>query len=900
MSRPRPALVACLFLATMAAALPTAALPDAAPPSAPAEPFEPGGRDWMLVSEARPANERIRVLAAGAAAGAPCPTCAEPAVYETFDDVPYQLLRYVGRHVELFVPESYLAHFTTDQILGLLDAGDRTYELMRQIVRREPGGEHRLPIAFVPETACGPNAIGCGFVGHKGVEIWDGTLEEGGFSESYLAQVGGISEESIPHLILMHEMAHNFDVYSSHLHYHADSAHFWTDLLIPSTYVQGLMESEVPVGDGILDDLQWFERERAWLDETMLPYLNEPGHSWQRCVVDDDCEDTSAKRARVSLAFAVLHQAGLEALPRTMEFLDDWKRANPQAPETAEAKEELWLEALAAGARADIGGCLAAYAWHQSPSLPARLAQHGPPAPFCHDGDGDGAIGLLGDCAGADAGVGPGRPESANGVDDDCNGLVDEVVLAPASVSSSWHDPTIIPRPPVALDVDVRKGANVVGFRPASNSRLLGRLCSPRNGFQGWLGYWKPGGDADWNFHFQSGCTMKPGHFTSDRTWSVILVPGDPGPGDARLEIGFTPPWPGPWGSVGVLPVPGGFQLDATIADGSAFRQPADRVLFQVSGYGEVGSVPLAGGATATLQWPADPAAGNHFVYAQPYAGEVPAGPPLRVVFDPSLLAPCVPGPETACLLGGRFEARGTMSDFESPPNTLPVRVMDFPGGRAESAQAAFFESFQPGNFEIGVKMVDGCGLPEGSPLHSYWLFVGGLTSADSLVRVEDTATGAVFQWHNPPGNLPTTFGETAVFDCGGTPVPGACLSGDETACLLGRFLVSGTMRDFESPPNTLPVRVMGFPGSRAESDQAAFFESFQPGNFEVGVKMIDACALPPGSPGRAYWLFAGGLTSARTDLTIRQVATGQVVEWVNPSGSLPTSTGDTAAFACP
>jgi hypothetical protein len=889
---PRPWLLAVLAAAVAAAAAPAAG----------AQPPPLGERDWMLPSEVAPSGGGVRSIAAEAGVGAPCPTCPEPAVYRSFVGVDHEVVRFTGRHVELMVPAAWLDLFTSDELLTLVDVADRTYELLHQLVGREPGGaDRRLSVAYV-EPSCG---IACGLVGHKGLEIWPGDMEDGSYDPTYLDSWRQLSAASVPHDILLHEMTHNFDVYASHLHYHADSAHFWTDLVNIWGFVYGMMEGDLAVGHGTMSWKQWFERERAWVEATTLPYLNHPGRSWQSCVRDNACESVLPKRARASLALALFEQAGPLAAKRTMEFLRQWQAATPQPPATPEAREELWLEALAAGIGADIGACLDAFSWHNPPSLAPRLAQHGPPAAFCQDGDGDGTIALLGDCHDGDPAIGPGRPELPNGVDDDCNGVVDEALPASPTPSRNFNNPKQISAPPVAVDVDVAEGFGYLGFRVPSAGRLLTRACSPSGGYRGFL--WLAGSSppvARGAFVERGGCSTfyLPADSASDwrLTLEAILDFGDE-PGPVRLAIGPAAPWPGPWGGVGIVPKPGGgFELSATIADASAFRQPADRVLFQVSGYGEVGWGSLAGGATASVQWPGDPVDGKHFVYAQPYAGEVPAGPPLRAAFDPSLLAPCEPGPETACLLGGRFEVRGTMSDFESPPNTLPVRVMEFPGGRAESSQAAFFESFQPGNFEIGVKMVDGCGLPEGSPLHSYWLFVGGLTSADSLVRVEDTATGAVFEWNNPPGNLPTTFGETGVFACGGTPVPGACVAGDETACLLGRFLVSGTMKDFETPPNTLPVRVMSFPGSRAESDQAAFFESFQPGNFEVGVKMVDACALPPGSPGRAYWLFAGGLTSARTDLTIRQVATGQVVDWVNPSGSLPTSTGDTAAFACP
>jgi hypothetical protein len=78
------------------------------------------------------------------------------------------------------------------------------------------------------------------------------------------------------------------------------------------------------------------------------------------------------------------------------------------------------------------------------------------------------------------------------------------------------------------------------------------------------------------------------------------------------------------------------------------------------------------------------------------------------------------------------------------------------------------------------------------------------------------------------------------------------------------------------------------------------FFESFNAGNFEVGVKMVDACdGFPPGHPLHAYWVFYGGLTNAYTRIRVRQIATGLTDVWTSLPGSLPRSVGRTQAFPC-
>jgi hypothetical protein len=69
----------------------------------------------------------------------------------------------------------------------------------------------------------------------------------------------------------------------------------------------------------------------------------------------------------------------------------------------------------------------------------------------------------------------------------------------------------------------------------------------------------------------------------------------------------------------------------------------------------------------------------------------------------------------------------------------------------------------------------------------------------------------------------------------------------------------------------------------------------FSPGNVELVVKVLDACALD----GR-FWVFAGGLTNLRVTLTVTDTTTGAVRTYENPAGTAFKPIQDTAAFACP
>ena len=119
------------------------------------------------------------------------------------------------------------------------------------------------------------------------------------------------------------------------------------------------------------------------------------------------------------------------------------------------------------------------------------------------------------------------------------------------------------------------------------------------------------------------------------------------------------------------------------------------------------------------------------------------------------------------------------------------------------------------------------------------------------------------------------------------------CVRDADTACLLdGRFDVGVVWTTTEASGE---ARVMSFLGERAESDQSAFYWFFDPANFEMGVKMVDAC-VPPFD---AFWVFVSGLTNQGYTLEVRDSVTGAVRVYENPLGSYPQTVGDTSAFPC-
>jgi hypothetical protein len=118
-----------------------------------------------------------------------------------------------------------------------------------------------------------------------------------------------------------------------------------------------------------------------------------------------------------------------------------------------------------------------------------------------------------------------------------------------------------------------------------------------------------------------------------------------------------------------------------------------------------------------------------------------------------------------ACLLDGRFEIKVRMKNFATPPVEFIGRVQSYNGESSETDQSVSFYSFQEGNVEVFVKMVDACSNPS---FVSYWLFASGATNAETEITVRDTVTGLVRTITNPAGHLFETVANTEAFEtCG-------------------------------------------------------------------------------------------------------------------------------------
>jgi hypothetical protein len=101
---------------------------------------------------------------------------------------------------------------------------------------------------------------------------------------------------------------------------------------------------------------------------------------------------------------------------------------------------------------------------------------------------------------------------------------------------------------------------------------------------------------------------------------------------------------------------------------------------------------------------------------------------------------PCVGDATTLCLSNDRFRVQVTWKSAGSQGIANVVTTSDVSG---------LLWFFDPGNYEVIVKVLNGCGTAN----PGYWVFIAGATDVQYTVTVTDTKTGAVKVYFNPLGS---------------------------------------------------------------------------------------------------------------------------------------------------
>ncbi|HEX4962415.1 MAG TPA: alpha/beta hydrolase-fold protein [Thermoanaerobaculia bacterium] len=111
----------------------------------------------------------------------------------------------------------------------------------------------------------------------------------------------------------------------------------------------------------------------------------------------------------------------------------------------------------------------------------------------------------------------------------------------------------------------------------------------------------------------------------------------------------------------------------------------------------------------------------------------------------------CVPGETALCVSHGRFRLEVAW-DTNGSSGTGHV----VPGAAADSG---LFWFFGPDNWELLVKVIDGCALNG-----KYWVFSAATTDVHYVLTVADTATGRVVRYENPAGKAAAAITDTSAF----------------------------------------------------------------------------------------------------------------------------------------
>ncbi|MDQ2869662.1 MAG: IPT/TIG domain-containing protein, partial [Acidobacteriota bacterium] len=113
--------------------------------------------------------------------------------------------------------------------------------------------------------------------------------------------------------------------------------------------------------------------------------------------------------------------------------------------------------------------------------------------------------------------------------------------------------------------------------------------------------------------------------------------------------------------------------------------------------------------------------------------------------------SPCLPGPTTLCLNGGRFRAEVVWR--VASPNTQSGQAAAVP----LTGDTGYFWFFSSNNIELVVKVVDGRAVNG-----KFWVFYGALSNVEYEITVTDSQTGEIRVYTNPAGRLASVADTTA------------------------------------------------------------------------------------------------------------------------------------------
>ena len=515
--------------------------------------------------------------------------------YKAFDGANYQLKPYAGRFVTALLPVAPAGKepFTADLINELVDRLDILYSNYRDLMQAEPQGSGSLTVAFVSSTC----SIGCGWIGAKGIEV----LQTEENNERIISDLesGRLDD------LLNHEMAHNFDLYSAYISYLPDHAHAWTEIFeyfAPYRFARDSHDLQSA------DDLYQSPASSIW-----RPYLEQSSANWEKCVRDQLCGSMglSENRLWAMIYYRIEKIHGIDAIQRSFSFLKNHATSNA-VPKSAQEKEDLRLLSLAVEAGTNIACYLDALKWVVSPKLKSDMqSRFGNSNPQCADNDLDGYFLITGDCNDRDAAKSPGLEElQANGMDDDCDDIRDEVMTLEAngydlpSFSSGLQQKQL----PLEISGSLSdlKDRDAVKFSLPPDGRVRVQLCAQAE-FSGWATALQPNGKfLNTEFWYEyldtAGCCVGTFDFSAFASGGLEII-ADRSAGAYSVTISAADSLPPEFSSLMLVKprATGGVDLVISDTDDLLFDLGADELEVWISGVGTSLARPYQAQTTITL-----------------------------------------------------------------------------------------------------------------------------------------------------------------------------------------------------------------------------------------------------------------------------------------------------------
>ena len=124
---------------------------------------------------------------------------------------------------------------------------------------------------------------------------------------------------------------------------------------------------------------------------------------------------------------------------------------------------------------------------------------------------------------------------------------------------------------------------------------------------------------------------------------------------------------------------------------------------------------------------------------------------PSDTIPDQGFLSSATPAADGSFLRDGRFAVEVAWVD--PADNTGLGQVV------LESDDSVLFYFFQESNWELMVKVLDGCGIND-----RFWVFAGGMTDVQFTLTITDTTTQVSRQYFNPAGQAAPAINDVDAF----------------------------------------------------------------------------------------------------------------------------------------